>query len=600
MDKVIGIDLGTTNSCVAVCEGKGAVVIPNRGGYQTTPSIVAFAENGKRLVGHIAKRQAVTNATNTVFGAKRLIGRRFDSEEVAKTASGVPFEIVENDQGGCMVRAGGRVFSLQEISSFVLGEMKKIAEDYLGHEVARAVVTVPAYFDDAQRTATKEAGQIAGLDVIRIINEPTAAALSHGASRSGNVNNLAVFDLGGGTFDISILTVSDGVFEVISTGGDTLLGGTDFDRRIIDYLAESFLAQYGIDLRADKVAMQRLREASENTKCELSFKRTAEVTLPFIATKDGQPIHLQQSLSRGRFEELIADLVERCIEISRRTVEEGGLDTSEISEVILVGGQSRTPLVQQEVEKCFGKNISRGANPDEVVALGAALQGDALTSDDSSMLLLDVTPLSLGIATVGGKVSQLIPKNTTIPTQKKHSFTTVHENQSAVKIVVLQGEAEEVSGNKLLGEFLLSGIRPAPAGVPDVEVLFEIDADGIVSVTARDKDTGKAQSITVAVSGGLSDDDINRLIEQREEFEVDQKQDETAGEVHYEVESLQRKVMDLLPAAEASIPGDDLHTIMDVLAAAKSALSSRDAAMLEASKTQLAEVYDSLREYEGR
>jgi molecular chaperone DnaK len=593
MDKVIGIDLGTTNSCVAVFESKGPVVIPNRGGYQTTPSIVAFAENGKRLVGHIAKRQAVTNAVNTIFTGKRLVGRRFNSPEVQKTREQVPYEIETAEDGDCMVRAGGRSFTIQEISAFVLMEMKKIAEDYLGEDVEKAVVTAPAYFNDSQRTATKQAGQIAGLDVIRIINEPTAAALAYGMDRSG-VRNLAVFDLGGGTFDVSILTIQEGVFEVVSTSGDTFLGGTDFDGRIIDYLAESFLAQHGINLREDKVALQRLREASENAKCELSFKRTVEVTLPFIATKDGQPIHLQQSLSRARFEELVGDLVERCVDISRATLETAGIPASEINEVLLVGGQTRTPLVQQKVEEFFGRPVSKGINPDEVVALGAAIQGQALVDEGMEMLLLDVTPMSLGIATVGGGITTLIPKNTTIPTQKGHSFTTVHDNQSAVKIVVLQGESPRATENQLLGEFLLSGIRPAPKGVPDIEVTFAIDADGIVSVKARDADTGKEQSITVAMSGGLSDADLQRMIDERVDYQVQERAEESAQELVYKVETLHQKVLDLLPAAEAVITGEQLHAIMDTLSEAKGAMNSRDTGQLRASLDRLQEAHNSL------
>jgi len=598
MDKVIGIDLGTTNSCVAVYENTGPVVVPNRGGYQTTPSIVAFAENGKRLVGHIAKRQAVTNAHNTIFSVKRLIGRRYDSPEVQKTKAAVAYEIKQAADGQSSVSAGGRDFTVQEVSAFVLMEMKKIACDYLGEDVTKTVVTVPAYFNDAQRTATKQAGQIAGLDVIRIINEPTAAALAYGAAKTGN-RNLAVFDLGGGTFDVSVLSSSDGVFEVISTSGDTFLGGTDFDNRVIDYLAESFLAQHGIDLREDRVALQRLREASENAKCELSFKRTVEVTLPFIATKDAQPIHLQQSLSRGRFEELVGDLVDRCIDIVKATVDEAGMGTDDVHEVILVGGQTRTPMVQQAVETLFQKPFSRGSNPDEIVALGAAVQGQALVDETSDMLLLDVTPMSLGIATAGGGVSRLIPKNTTIPTQKKHSFTTVHENQSAVKIIVLQGESEQAGENKLLGEFLLSGIRPAPKGVPDIEVTFEIDADGIVAVRAKDKDTGKEQSITVAVSGGLSDADLNRMIGEREEYEVSQKQADSTQELFYEVEKVHQKVLDLLPAAEAVITSEQLHAVMDVLAEAKAAMNTRDAGQLQAVHEKLAEAHDSLNTFES-
>ena len=593
MDKVIGIDLGTTNSCVAVFESKGPVVIPNRGGYQTTPSIVAFAENGKRLVGHIAKRQAVTNATNTIFGVKRLVGRRFQSPEVTKTLDTVPYSIEEAEDGACMVRAGGRSFTVQEISAFVLMEMKKIAEDYLGEEVVKAVVTVPAYFNDHQRTATKQAGQIAGLDVIRIINEPTAAALAYGMERS-ETRNLAVFDLGGGTFDVSVLSVQEGVFEVVSTSGDTFLGGTDFDGRIIDYLAESFLAQHGINLREDKVALQRLREAAENAKCELSFKRTVEVTLPFIATKDGQPIHLQQSLSRARFEELVGDLVDRCIEISRSTLETAGLNPADVDEVLLVGGQTRTPLVQTKVEDYFGRAVSKGINPDEVVALGAAFQGQALVDEGMEMLLLDVTPMSLGIATVGGGVSTLIPRNTTIPTQKGHSFTTVHDNQSAVKIVVLQGEASKAAENQLLGEFLLSGIRPAPKGVPDIEVTFAIDADGIVSVKARDADTGKEQSITVAMSGGLSDADLQRMIDERVDYMVQEKEQESVQELVYKVETLHQKVLDLLPSAEAVITGEQLHAIMDTLSEAKGAMNSRDEAALRSSYSRLDDAHGSL------
>ena len=594
MDKVIGIDLGTTNSCVAVFENKeGPVVIPNRGGYQTTPSIVAFAENGKRLVGHIAKRQAVTNATNTIFGVKRLVGRRYDSIEVTKTRDTVPYDIDGGEDSVCLVRAGGRQFTVQEISAFVLMEMKKIAEDYLGEEVEKAVVTVPAYFNDAQRTATKQAGQIAGLEVIRIINEPTAAALAYGMDKTGD-RHLAVFDLGGGTFDVSILHVGESVFEVISTAGDSFLGGTDFDARIIDYLAESFLATHGVNLREDKVALQRLREAAENAKCELSFKRTVEVTLPFIATKEGQPIHLQQSLSRARFEELVGDLVDRCIDICRSALESAGLGVEQVNEVLLVGGQTRTPLVQNKVEEYFQRPVSKGINPDEVVALGAALQGQALVDEGMEMLLLDVTPMSLGIATVGGGFTTLIGKNTTIPTQKGHSFTTVHDNQSAVKIVVLQGESPRAAENQLLGEFLLSGIRPAPKGVPDVEVTFVIDADGIVSVKARDADTGKEQSITVALAGGLSDLDLQRMIDERVEFQVSERAEESVQELVYSVETLHQRVLDLLPAAGAVITGEQLHAIMDTLSEAKGAMNSRDTAQLKASRKRLEEAHASL------
>jgi len=594
MDKVIGIDLGTTNSCVAVYDGSGPSVIPNRGGYQTTPSIIAFAENGKRLVGHIAKRQAVTNAANTVYGCKRLLGRRFSSAEVQKTLESVPYAIEGGEEGECQIVAGGRKFTVQELSAFILIEMKKIAEDHLGHSVEKAVVTVPAYFNDAQRTATKQAGKVAGLDVIRIINEPTAAAIAYGADRRTDSRNLAVFDLGGGTFDVSVLAISDGVFEVVSSSGDSFLGGTDFDGRIIDYLTESFLAQHGINLRSDKVALQRLREAAETAKCELSFKSTVEVTLPFIATKNGQPIHLQQSLSRARFEELIGDLVDRCIEISKAALRSGSLRPDEVDEILLVGGQTRTPYVQSRVEELFGRSVSKGMNPDEVVALGAAMQGHALVDEGTEMLLLDVTPMSLGLATAGGSLKPVIPKNTTIPTQKSHSFTTVHDDQSTVKIVVMQGDSERADQNQLLGEFLLSGIPPQPKGQPDIRVLFNIDADGIVSVTARDAASGQEQSITVSMSGGLSDDDLQRMISERVEYQVESRADQNVQELSYEVETLHKRVRDQLPMAEAAIGSDELDSIIDLLSSAKVALDGRDAESLKTAAGKLKSVHDSL------
>ena len=586
MDKVIGIDLGTTNSCVAVFEDNGPVVIPNRGGYQTTPSIVAFAENGKRLVGHIAKRQAVTNAVNTVAGVKRLIGRTYGSPEVQRTIESVPYRIDAGPDRECVIHAGNRGFAVQEIASFVLTEMKKIAEDYLGEEVEKAVITVPAYFNDGQRTATKQAGQIAGLDVIRIINEPTAAALAHGQDMQGS-RNLAVFDLGGGTFDVSIMGISEGVFEVISTSGDTFLGGYDFDNRILSFLMDGFRRDHGVDLRQDKVALQRLREAAENTKCELSFKKSVEVTLPFIATKDNQPIHMQQTLTRDQFEGLVSDLVDRTLEICVGAMDAADMSRDDIDEVIMVGGQTRTPLVQQRVTEFFGKPISRNINPDEVVALGAAVQGQALMDDSMQTLLLDVTPLSLGIATVGGGVSQLIPKNTTIPTAKSHAFTTVNENQHAVKIVVLQGESNRAAENQLLGEFLLSGIRPAPVGVPDISVTFAIDADGIVSVRARDNNTGMEQSITVEMTGALSDEAMRRMIDERVGYQLAEKANETVQELAYKVEVIHQKVLDLLPSAEVTITADQLNQVMDALSDAKAALATRDPGELRSVLHQL-------------
>ena len=586
MDRVIGIDLGTTNSCVAICEEGEPRVIPNRGGYPTTPSIVAFTEAGKRLVGHIAKRQAVTNPTNTIFAAKRLIGRAFKSDEVNRTVDTVAYQLVEGKEGDVRIVAGNREYTVQEISAYILTEMKKVAEEHLGHEVVKAVVTVPAYFGDAQRQATKVAGEVAGLDVIRIINEPTAAALAYGFERQVS-SSVAVYDLGGGTFDISIMTVDEGVYEVLSTSGDTFLGGIDFDNRIIDYLAEAFLGRHGIDLRQDKIALQRLKEAAENAKCELSFKTSLEVTLPFIASKDNVPIHLQQEFTQGQLEDLVADLVDRTISICRSAQENSGLDLDEIDEVILVGGQTRMPLVQKRVEEFFGKAACKGLNPDEVVALGAAIQGNALVGEGEGPLLLDVTPKTLGIATVGGGFSKLIPRDTTIPVQKSHSFTTVSDNQSAVKIVVLQGESDRAVENELLGEFLLGGIRPAPKGVPDILVTFSIDADGIVSVAAKDRDTGKEQSITVTLSGGLSQDELETLIQERMNQEVAEKESDDMAKLIYHVESLNGQLSGKMPLVESTMGAEQVDAFVNLGVEVKRAISSRDWEALKKLETEL-------------
>ncbi len=529
MGKAIGIDLGTTYSCVAVVENGQSKVIPNKGGYRTTPSVVAFDESGRRLVGHLAKRQMITNAENTIYASKRLIGRRYDSPEVKKAKATYPYEIIEGPHGDVRVRAGGQEFSLPEIGAMILQEMRRVAEEYLGEPVNEAVITVPAYFNDNQRQATKDAGKIAGLEVLRIINEPTAAALAYGYGKKLD-QTIAVFDLGGGTFDISILEISEGVFEVISTAGDTYLGGDDFDDRIIDWLAETFQAQEGINLRKDKMALQRLKDAAEKAKCELSTVPQTQISLPFIATSDKGPLHLEVVLTREKLEELTEDLIDRTISICEKTLDAAGLNPEDIDEVILVGGQTRMPKIQERVGKFFGKPPRKGINPDEAVAIGAAIQAHALTMTEEEkkekgedLLLLDVTPLSLGIATFGGFFTKIIEKNTPIPTHASHIFTTAADNQRAVKIIVLQGESERAAENELLGEFMLTGIRPAKRGEPEIEVTFDIDSDGIVSVSARDMDTGQEQSITVTASSGLTEQEIQWMVDRSREYEVELK-----------------------------------------------------------------------------
>ena len=537
MGKVIGIDLGTTNSCVAIMEGGDPKVLNNAEGGRTTPSVVAFTDKGERLVGMLAKRQAVTNAENTVFAVKRLIGRKFSDPEVQKSKDIAPFKIVQGSSGDACVEIAGKQYSSAEISAMVLGKMKQTADDYLGEKVTDAVITVPAYFNDSQRQSTKDAGRIAGLNVLRIINEPTAAALAYGLDKKSE-EKIAVFDLGGGTFDISILEIGEGVFEVKSTNGDTFLGGEDFDLRIVDWLADEFKKEHGIDLRQDRMALQRLKEAAEKAKCELSSTPETEINLPFITADASGPKHLVIKLSKSKLEALVGDLIDRVEGPCRIALKDAGLTPADINEVILVGGMTRMPKVQEKVAKLFGKEPHKGVNPDEVVAIGAAIQGAVLKGEVKDVLLLDVTPLSLGIETLGQVMTKLIEKNTTIPTRKSQIFTTAADNQNAVTIHVLQGEREMTAGNKTIGRFELVGIPPAPRGVPQIEVTFDIDANGILNVSAKDLATGKEQSIRIQASSGLSEEEIQKMTKDAELHAEEDKKQREAAEVRNQADTL--------------------------------------------------------------
>ena len=547
MAKVIGIDLGTTNSCVAVMEGSTPKVIENAEGMRTTPSIVAFTDDGERLVGQPAKRQAVTNPERTIFAVKRLIGRRYDDPMVEKDKKLVPYKIVRADNGDAWVEAEGKTYSPSQISAFILQKMKETAEAHLGQKVEQAVITVPAYFNDAQRQATKDAGKIAGLEVLRIINEPTAAALAYGLDKK-KTGTIAVYDLGGGTFDISILEIGDGVFEVKSTNGDTFLGGEDFDMRLVSYLADEFQKEQGIDLRRDKLALQRLKEAAEKAKIELSSTTQTEINLPFITADASGPKHLTLKLTRAKFEALVDDLIQQTIEPCRKAIKDAGVSAGEINEVVLVGGMTRMPKVQEVVKQFFGKEPHKGVNPDEVVAIGAAIQAGVLQGDVKDVLLLDVTPLSLGIETLGGVFTRIIDRNTTIPTKKSQVFSTAEDNQTAVTIRVFQGEREMASDNKMLGQFDLVGIPPAPRGVPQVEVTFDIDANGIVNVSAKDKATSKEQQIRIQASGGLSEADIERMVKDAEAHADEDKQRKAQVEAKNHAEALIHSTEKALPS----------------------------------------------------